>query len=141
MATIVSVIIGLLAVALVLFPLAAKRAKRGIEAPESVSRLQGLMDRRDTLMGSLRELEYDKQLGNLSDPDYRSIRDEAEAEVIALMKALDTEANDLPDRIEDEVRSARDVLEAARRSGDQSAPLQTEGDARIERNQAPEHGS
>ena len=76
----------------------------------TASDIQRLLDSRNTLLQAVRELERDKNLGNISDQDHRIIRANYEQEAMEIYKALDARAGTIPDAIESEIARARQTL-------------------------------
>ncbi len=106
MAAFFAVVILAAVLAAVLYPLAQRleRERRGKPAPAAV---QELLDRRDTLLAAMAELEYDHKLGNVNDEEYRRMRADYEADGIAVLRALDERATGLDGEIDRVVREAR----------------------------------
>ena len=119
MATAVAIIIAALAILAIVYPI-VRRSGRQAEAPEpGPSHLQQLLDRRESLLNSLRELEADRGLGKMPEAEYHALREDYERQAIAVLRALDSSANGLAAEIEEVVtalrlhRSAETPMEAA----------------------------
>ena len=139
MAAVVAVIIGTAALVAVLLPFVVRRAGERREAGDGGAELQHLLDRRDTLVRGLRELDYDRQLGNLSAEDHDRLWAGLERQAIATLKAIDARAGRVPDEIEAEVREAREAWARARQARERSPEGRPE--SFIEPSGATEHSS
>ncbi len=109
--------------AAVLYPLARRMrssARRGLAGTPAA--VQGLLDRRETLLAAMTELEYDRKLGNVSEEEHRRMGADYESQVIAVLRALDRAAAGLDEVIDREVREVR-----ARRASDAEAEAPDEG--------------
>ena len=103
-----ALLIGLAVLAAVLAPFALK--SRGLRRPSlntGDAQARDLLDQRDTLLRSLAELEYDHNLGNLSETDYERMRVDYELQGVAVLKALDERSAGLADEIEREISAER----------------------------------
>jgi len=108
MALFVVLVIGGLAVAAVLYPIVARmRLNAPSVAVGGISAVQELLDQRDTLFRAMRELEYDRQLGNVVGDDYDELREAYEGEAIVVLKALEAKGTGLDEEVEAEVAAAR----------------------------------
>ena len=105
-ALIMAIILPLLAVIAIAYPIARRRGER-YQAFATGSHLQDLLDRRETLLQGLRELENDHALGNLGETEYQRLREEYERQMAALLKALDQRANGLAGELEAEILAAK----------------------------------
>ncbi len=118
MALFVVLVIGGLALAAVLYPLLARlRLTEPPAALGGVNAVQELLDRRDTLLRAMRELEYDRQLGNLVGEDHERLRDAYEGEAIVVLKALEIKAEGIAEELEANVAAARQGDEVSARQG------------------------
>jgi hypothetical protein len=106
MAAFFAVVILVAVLAAVVYPLAQRieRERRGKPSPAAV---QELLDRRETILAAMAELEYDRKLGNVNDEEYRRMRADYEADGIAVLRALDERAAGLDAEIDRAVREAR----------------------------------
>lgn len=81
------------ALAAVAYPLLSQAVPEGLE-PSAAGALgaerENLLVEKHMAYDAIKELELDWKSGKLSDEDYRSIRDELEAEAIEVMKKLDS---------------------------------------------------
>lgn len=80
------VVLPLIALALVLPPLF--RPGRDVAA-EHESKLDTLRDRRRALIGAIRELDFDREMGKLSPEDHEASRKNMKAEVAGLIREIE----------------------------------------------------
>ena len=113
----IPIVVGLMAVfaaAAVVLPFV--RGKSGENADDAESRLEELLERKDVLYGALKELDFDRAAGKLSDPDFLRIeaqyRERASGvlrEIDALVETGDPEA-DLSEALEREILALRKAV-------------------------------
>jgi len=106
-AAVVAIILAALALAAVLHPI-LRRGQAGAGVSEAgPSRFQELLDLRETLVSSLKELENDRGLGNIDEAEYRALRDGYERDTAIVLRALDARTNGLSEAIEADVSAVR----------------------------------
>jgi hypothetical protein len=66
-----------------------RSARSGREESNGSSRLDDLIDRRDAAYRAIKELDFEYQLGNLSESDYRGLRERYRSEAAATLRELD----------------------------------------------------
>jgi hypothetical protein len=88
MTYLVTLLVMLAAFIVVGWPLinSARDARR---EPGGVSPLNDLIGRRDAAYRAIKELDFEYQLGNLSESDYRSLRERYRSEAAAVLRELD----------------------------------------------------
>ena len=126
MAIVVAVLLGAFALAFVLYPLYQKEfpsihrdtcpsgrvpTTRRIE--HAGSPLPGDMtaqqaDREESARTALQEVEFDFQLGNLGEDDYRSLREHYMRRALSALKSRHDRERALDDAIEEQVRKLRE---------------------------------
>jgi cytochrome c-type biogenesis protein CcmI len=83
----------------------------GVRPWENAQRARPLADtQRDSAVQALREIEFDRATGKLSDADYADLKSDYTAQALVAMRAADAAATGAPvgdDRIEALVRSAK----------------------------------
>ena len=104
-ALVMAFLLLVLALAAILYPFIRRRGS--FQAFQTGSHLQELLDRRETLLQGLRELETDRTVGNLGEEDYLRLRDDYERQAAAVMKALDQRANGLAKELDAEILLAK----------------------------------
>ncbi len=89
-------------------PLAQRAGRKdGRPSPAGESRVQQLLDQRETFLLGIKELENDQALGNLGDEEYNLLRADYEGSVAAVLKELDSFSAGLDGQIEDEIAALR----------------------------------
>ena len=121
MAVLVAVLLGVLALAFVLYPLyqGARVKARSIEPttvltpqPLAVSSTQQT-DREQAARAALQEVEFDFQLGNLAEDDYRSLRERYMRRALSALKERHDRERKIDEAIEEQVRKLRGEDEEA----------------------------
>lgn len=93
----------------VLLPL-TRRHPKATTAPLSWStngRFRGLEEQRATALEALRDLEFEFQLGNLTEEDYQRLRERYSRRAIALLQTVEAADRQLDEEIEEAVQSLR----------------------------------
>ncbi len=87
MIVLVALVLTVLTFAFITYPF----FRRGLRSVDSVEdeRLQELQSRRDTTYAMLKELEFDRQSGILTDEDYRDLEARYKRKAIAILKNID----------------------------------------------------
>lgn len=119
MAIVIALILGLLALAFVLYPLLRRsEAKSGADqvAPAQVELREqahaATAEGQETAAkAALQEVELDYQLGNIDEPDYRSMRERYMRRALVALKARYDQEQALDEMIEEQLRSMREQNE------------------------------
>jgi hypothetical protein len=125
--TIILVILSVAVIAALLYPLivSAARDRRVSRGP---SELDALLRRKAVLYANMKDLEFEHQMGKLSEADYERLRSEDRAEAARLLQEIDAleDGGDADAIIEREIAArefgARDDAEAALVSAAEGAP-------------------
>lgn len=96
----VAALLGLAALAFVLYPL---RQRPTTPAQSPAPAAQGLSEREQNARQALQEVEFDFQLGNLNEKDYRALRTRYMNRALSEMKNRQQRSQDLDDEIEAEL--------------------------------------
>jgi len=96
----VAALLGLAALAFVLYPLYRRPTSR-FQPPASAA--QGLSEREQNARQALQEVEFDFQLGNLNKKDYRSLRTRYMNRALSEMKQRHQSEQEFDDEIEAEL--------------------------------------
>jgi hypothetical protein len=112
MAAFISLLLAAGALSFILRPLRQKNPEAS-PAPEMRTTGQSLLDRRDTLYRSMRDLEYDRKLGNLVDEDYLAMLADYEAQAIAALKEIDERLKGADLEIEQAITAKRQAAGGA----------------------------
>lgn len=101
----VAALLGLIALAYVLYPLYRHPATQS----ETQTPAAKLSDREQNARQSLQEVEFDYQLGNLDEKEYRSLRTRYLNRAATEMKNRQQQESDLDTRIEEELRKLKEA--------------------------------
>ena len=120
MAIIVAFLLGAFSLAFVLYPLYQKEfppLHRGttmrrlghatFPQPGDITTQQA--DREESARAALQEVEFDFQLGNLGEDDYRSLRERYMRRALSALKSRQERERELDDAIEEQVRKLRET--------------------------------
>lgn len=88
MTYVVILLLMMAAFTIVLWPLVSSVNRMRPETAGD-SDLDELVSRRDSAYGALKELEFEYQLGNLSEPDYNDLRDRYRARAAVILKEIE----------------------------------------------------
>lgn len=106
----VAALLGACGLFIVLAPLFAPGR---LARPAADGEAGGLVEREASAKLALREVEFDHQLGNLAEDDYRALRERYTRRALAAMKGRYDHERALDDLIETQVRALRDASAAA----------------------------
>ena len=123
MPLLIAALLGLSCLFIVIYPLLG--LERAATASEERSQLADLADRERAAKDALRDVEFDRQLGNLDEPDYQSLRDQYERRAIAALGARYRREQELDALIERQLADlrARESHETSEKSSVQSTPV------------------
>ncbi len=116
MPILVALLLGIAALAFVLYPLyrrpvmrrGAERGTRGgADAGGKVADVN-IDDREQTARTALQEIELDYQLGNLAETDYRTLRERYMRRALAAVKTRQKSEQELDEAIEEQLRFLRE---------------------------------
>ncbi len=120
MEIIFTVVLAGVAIAAAGYPLFRARTEEALTvAGETVT--ESLMAQRDAVYASIKELDFDHEMGNLSGKDYTDLRERYTRKAVAILKALDEQPKLAPvgawdegldDAIEREVAAVRQARQA-----------------------------
>lgn len=100
----VAALLGLTALAFVLYPLYRRPTA---QTPTSPSARQNLSEREQNARQALQEVEFDFQLGNLDEKEYRSLRIRYMQRALVEMKSRHQREKELDEEIEAELRKLK----------------------------------
>jgi hypothetical protein len=103
----VAAILGLVTLAYVLYPLYRRPAAQGEVAVESDQ--PNLSEREQNARQALQEVEFDFQLGNLDESDYRSLRTRYMRRALVEMKNRRQREQDLDEEIEEQLQKLKEI--------------------------------
>ncbi len=112
MAAFISLLLAAGALFVILRPL-RQASREASPAAEARGTGQSLLDRRETLYRSMRDLEYDRKLGNLVDEDYTAMLADYEAKAIEVLKEIDERLKGADEELEREIAAKRQAMGGA----------------------------
>ena len=89
MVTVITVLIVLAALGVVLAPLLRSDGSAPTGQSWERERLEGLLSRRDSAYDALRDLDFEYQIGNLSESDYNELRERYRLRAASVLRRLD----------------------------------------------------
>ena len=113
----IAIILGVLALAFVLQPLYQNRSAKTTKDASTPDRLNGhsnlttnpaLPEHEQAARTALHEIELDYQLGNISETDYRTLRERYMRRAIVAMKSRYDHDQELDEQIEEQLRKLRE---------------------------------
>lgn len=107
----VAVLLGILALALVLYPLYRHAPLEVVQQKASASLATTQAETEQAARAALKEVELDYQLGNLAEPDYRTLRERYTRRAFAAMKSRQQNETALDALIEARLRQLREERE------------------------------
>ena len=114
----IGLLLAMLALVFVLYPLYHRLPTHAIQQPVSGS-LSTQADSEQAARSALKEVELDYQLGNLAEPDYRSLRERYTRRAFAAMKSRHSQEDELDALIEQRLRQMREKQNEATRKSDE----------------------
>ena len=81
--------LGAVVVAFVLYPVFASEAPEPIGLDETQSELRDLEEKKNQILSNIKDLDFEKASGKLSDADYESSRNDYVAQVSAVITRID----------------------------------------------------
>ena len=103
MGTLLALIAALAALAFAVLPLIRHSRKRSNGEAE----VSELLTQRDLALDDIRELDFDRDLGNLSQDDHQELREQSKRRAVAILKELQAEEGRIDDEIEQAVAALR----------------------------------
>jgi predicted HTH transcriptional regulator len=104
----VAVVLGLLALAYVLYPLYRPRL-----AAQEAERSDQNREKEQNARSALQEVEFDFQLGNLAEADYKDLRERYMQRAVGALKARYEREQQIDEEIEQELRKLKGKDEKA----------------------------
>ena len=106
-------VIALLAAAAALAFAALPLMRREGLSERQAAEASDLLSQRDVALNDIRDLDFDRDLGNLSEDDHLELREQSKRRAVAILKQLRAEEQRIDDEIEQAVASVRDRDSAA----------------------------
>lgn len=109
MAIVVAIILGVLALAFVLYPLYRREpATPQPTTEQDIPAHVGRGEKEQAARAALQEVELDYQLGNISDDDYQSLREHYMQRALQALKLRYEREQELDQEIEEQLRQLRE---------------------------------
>ncbi len=123
MPLVIAALLGISALFIVVYPLLG--LERVATASDERGQLADLADRERAAKDALRDVEFDRQLGNLEEPDYQALRDRYERRAIVALGARYRREQELDALIERQLSELRagESTESPQGSKSESAPM------------------
>lgn len=106
MTILIAILLGTLALAFVLYPLYHGIKSRTSPAPDELPTVQQT-DREQAARSALQEVEFDYQLGNLAEDDYRTLRQRYMRRALTALKTRHDREHAIDEMIEQQLRQLR----------------------------------
>jgi predicted nucleic acid-binding Zn ribbon protein len=109
MSLIIAAILALATAFYIAYPLLAGTTRWVPRTTPKARRLEELFSQRESTYAAIKELDFEYQIGNLTDQDYRELRERYEQKAISLLRNIDEaqQKDDLDERIERQVQALR----------------------------------
>lgn len=110
MAIVVAVVLGLLALVFVLYPLYRRTADSEpvMQVAADDDKESVLRENEQAARGALQEVELDYQLGNIDEPDYRTLRERYMQRALVALKSRFEREEELDAEIEEQLRQLKE---------------------------------
>ncbi len=123
----VAILLGVLTLALVLYPLYRHAPLEIVQQRASAGVATTQVEVEQTTRAALKEVELDYQLGNLAEPDYRKLRERYTRRAFAAMKSRQQSEEAIDALIEERLRQLKD--EHGNRVDENETVTEISGDA------------
>jgi flagellar basal body-associated protein FliL len=104
----VALVLGILALAFVLYPLFRQRPVEPASASVASDSATAPVERELAARNALQEVELDFQLGNIAEPDYKTLRERYMRRALASLKSRYEREQELDDEIEKQLRQMKE---------------------------------
>lgn len=133
MPLVIAALLGVSALFIVIYPLLG--LERATAEGDERGQLADLADRERAAKDALRDVEFDRQLGNLEEPDYEALRDRYERRAIVALGARYRREQELDALIERQLAElrAKESAAPATKSAAESAPVKATNGATPEK--------
>jgi hypothetical protein len=130
MAIALAIILGLLALAFVLYPIyrrkhdellveaaidATSQNTKGVQEAKSTFASLSLAEKEQNARDALQEVELDYQLGNIAEPEYQALRERYMQQALVALKSRYEREQEIDAEIEEQLRKMKDNYEKADR--------------------------
>jgi hypothetical protein len=130
MPLVIAALLGISALFIVVYPLLGLERER--TSGTDRGRLAALAERERAAKDALRDVEFDRQLGNLEEPDYRSLRDRYERRALVALGERYRREQELDALIERQLAELRalEPADAPQEGAPEAAPAKATNGAR-----------
>lgn len=118
MALAIAIILGILALAFVLYPLYRRPGSEVVPSAsmhatnyETEGVVKELVEQEQTARAAIQEVELDYQLGNIEEEDYRSLRDRYMRRALTALKSRYEREQNIDDEIEEQLQKLKESHE------------------------------
>ncbi len=73
----------------VILPIVQVRAKAGLKGTSSNNYPSDLMDRKETIYAAIKDIEFDYEMGKLSEEDFEELRQQYKDQAVSLLKKIE----------------------------------------------------
>ncbi|HZR39464.1 MAG TPA: hypothetical protein VFB12_05065 [Ktedonobacteraceae bacterium] len=108
MAILFAVVLGVLALAFVLYPLYRRKVVGEQATTAQAGETNTLTEREQAARGALQEVELDYQLGNIDEPDYRDLRERYMQRALVALKSRFEREQEIDEEIEERLRQLKE---------------------------------
>ncbi len=104
----VALVLGVLALAFVLYPLVRRRSDEPASVMSSSDGAATPVERELAARNALQEVELDFQLGNIAEPDYKTLRERYMRRALVSLRSRYEREQELDDEIEEQLRKMKE---------------------------------
>ncbi|MBA2680124.1 MAG: hypothetical protein H0U76_17220 [Ktedonobacteraceae bacterium] len=118
MAIAIAIVLALLSLAFVLYPLYRRTLDPLSDQPDAVQNphpardVETLEESEQTARNAIQEVELDYQLGNIAEPDYRSLRERYMQRAMVALKSRYEHEQEIDEEIEEQLRKLKEAKES-----------------------------
>ncbi len=110
MSFLIAIILSIILIIYVIIPLTEKKYKLAfVPFIKKNKKANNLQEKKNELLGALKEIEFEYQMGKLSEQDYKDLKNDYQTNALKVLKELDKKNNGKSeiDDIENEIRKYR----------------------------------
>ncbi|GHO89592.1 hypothetical protein [Dictyobacter formicarum] len=117
MALMIAIVLGILALVFVLYPLYRGPANKGglgrtaVTQEQPAAEVTELAEEEQQARSAIQEVELDYQLGNIEEPDYRSLRERYMRRALTALKSRYEREQEIDDDIEQQLQQLKESYE------------------------------
>ena len=122
MAIAIAIVLAVLSLAFVLYPLYRRPSETTTDQPISAQKIrvevQTLEESEQSARDAIQEVELDYQLGNIAEPDYRSLRERYMQRAMVALKSRYEHEQEIDEEIEEQLRKLKESKEFHEKTDD-----------------------